>query len=805
MNSPHVVTQRAQVEEFQRKHRIGLLALVFTDIVDSTRLKQQHGDAQAVMLIQRHHELVRETLAQFAPAEEIETAGDSFLLVFAKPSDAVRFALVLRSRLQALAVETGVAVLDRIGIHVGEVFIEEQKDTPKLFGMQVDTCARVASLGQANQILMTRFAFDNARQVLKGQTLEGIGPLQWVSHGFYAFKGVAEPLEICEVAEAGATPPARPADSEKARRTVAPRPATSARRRRVPQWLLVSLILLLTLAVLFHERALTWFGGLFRPQTRLVVLPFLNEEGGTNNEAFCDGLADALAAELSKLERFEASMRIIPMSYVVAEKITTPHEAHQVLGASRVLFGRVRRDPSQVRIELNLLDPTALTRTFQAAIAQSSSDLSGLQDKVVNEVVRMLQLEPSAKAHQVLAAGQTKTSGAYEAYVQALGKLARYDLEANLDAAIVLLNRALEQDADYALAHAALGETYWRKYELTKEPTRIAEARFHCAQALKLDPESAEAHTTVGIIESGTGNYDQAVAEFQTALRLDPPNLKALRELAQAYKKKGQVKEAEAAFLKAIAQRPEDWATHKELGVFYWRLGRYPEAANSFREVTRLNPDSYSGHRNLGGLYFLMDKMDEAAAELNQSLSLKKTPEAFSNLGTIFYFVKADYAQAAKLYEQAIALGNPGRVLYGNLGDAYRNAPGLASKAPAAYRQAVELTEKNLEVNPKDAEERSSLALYRALLGDSTNALREIRRALEIDPENVNVMAVAAQVYETAGDRPTALRWLAVALKRGYSRTAIERDPDFAKLRQDPQYQTLEFPPSQNTNHQTQP
>ena len=133
MNSPHVVTQRAQVEEFQRKHRIGLLALVFTDIVDSTLLKQQHGDAQAVMLIHRHNELVRETLAQFTPAEEIETAGDSFLLVLAKPSDAVKFALVLQSRLRALAAETRVGVFDRIGIHVGEVFIEEQKDSPKLW------------------------------------------------------------------------------------------------------------------------------------------------------------------------------------------------------------------------------------------------------------------------------------------------------------------------------------------------------------------------------------------------------------------------------------------------------------------------------------------------------------------------------------------------------------------------------------------------------------------------------------------------------------------------------------------------
>ena len=51
--------QRAKVEEFQRKHRIGLLTLLFTDLVGSTKLKQELGDREAVALIQRHHALVQ--------------------------------------------------------------------------------------------------------------------------------------------------------------------------------------------------------------------------------------------------------------------------------------------------------------------------------------------------------------------------------------------------------------------------------------------------------------------------------------------------------------------------------------------------------------------------------------------------------------------------------------------------------------------------------------------------------------------------------------------------------------------------
>jgi class 3 adenylate cyclase len=92
------IERRAKVEEFQRKHRAGLLTLLFTDIVDSTKLKQTYGDRESVSVIQRHHAVLREILGRFSEGEEIETAGDSFFIVFTKPSDAVKFSLHERGR-----------------------------------------------------------------------------------------------------------------------------------------------------------------------------------------------------------------------------------------------------------------------------------------------------------------------------------------------------------------------------------------------------------------------------------------------------------------------------------------------------------------------------------------------------------------------------------------------------------------------------------------------------------------------------------------------------------------------------------
>lgn len=212
---------RGKVAAFQRKHRIGLVTLMFTDMVGSTKLKQELGDREAVKLIQSHHSEFRNLLRNFPGGEEISTAGDSFFIVFAKPSDAVKFALQIQARLRRWSKERGGVVRDRIGIHVGEVFIEEVGGSGQmndLYGIQVDTCARVMSLAHGDQILMTRFAFDNARQVLKGQPIEGVTELVWKTHGDYLMKGVEDPMEICEVGERAYAVLAPPEDSEKAKR-----------------------------------------------------------------------------------------------------------------------------------------------------------------------------------------------------------------------------------------------------------------------------------------------------------------------------------------------------------------------------------------------------------------------------------------------------------------------------------------------------------------------------------------------------------------------------------------------------------
>ncbi|MEY3338768.1 MAG: hypothetical protein RL245_1760 [Pseudomonadota bacterium] len=202
-----------------------VVTMLFTDLVGSTRLKQEHGDARAMQLVRRHHEIVRKILSQTATGEEVSTSGDSFFIAFSTPSEAAVFALKMQAMIDEMNADEGTNVQDRVGIHVGEVYVDNAKVAGKTFdlnGIQVDTASRIMSLAQGKQILMSRFAFDNAQQMLNGYEIEGIEVVAWRNHGYYEIKGINAPIEICEVGQAGLAPLRPPPDSEKAKRSIAP-------------------------------------------------------------------------------------------------------------------------------------------------------------------------------------------------------------------------------------------------------------------------------------------------------------------------------------------------------------------------------------------------------------------------------------------------------------------------------------------------------------------------------------------------------------------------------------------------------
>ncbi len=546
--------------------------------------------------------------------------------------------------------------------------------------------------------------------------------------------------------------------------------------------------LLVLLAVVAWRFAPRWFNPV--PQEKkIAVLPFRNIGGNRDNEAFCDGMMEALTSELTELSQFQKSLWVVPASEVRREGLASPGEARRALGANLVITGSVQRDRDQVHLTANLVDAGTMRQLRSRAIERPLGEEAELQDSVVQAVAGMLELELGANERQALAAGQTGTSSAYDFYLQARGHLQRRGAD-DIDQAIQMFQQAKTLDPKYALAYAGLGEAYWRKYRETRDTQWVAPARENCQLALKLNNQLGPVYVTLGIIEEGAGRHAAALDALEKARQLEPANSSVFSELGAVQEAMGNLDDAKSSYQAAARLRPDDWTSLNALGGFYYRRGRYQEAIPLFQKIAQLAPGNSQGYTNLGATYAMAGENESAAVSFKQSLDLRPTASAYSNLGTVYFFL-GRCADAVPLMEHASQLTPKSEQMWGNLGDAYACVSGRKHDADSAYRHAVQLGQARLAVNASDGETLSLVALYEAKLGDQTKALENIQKARRLAQGSRKVQWEAALIYELAGQRDRALEALQAAIQGGQPLDEVRGEPALAKLRADPRYQHM--------------
>lgn len=379
---------------------------------------------------------------------------------------------------------------------------------------------------------------------------------------------------------------------------------------------------------------------------------------------------------------------------------------------------------------------------------------------------------------------------AYDAYLEGLDLMERWDKEGNLDAAINLFQEAINIDPGFALAYARAAEALRIRYALTGDETWLNQAVSSVDEAVRLNANLAPVQVALGRIHATRGNTDLAFAALERALEIDANDAIANQAIAKLYARLGRLEDAEASYKKAIALNPESTTILNSYANFLFDQSRFEEASSQWRKVIRLAPEHYAALLNLGSVFEETGKTPEAIAMYQRSLEIHPTYMGWSNLGTAYSRAKR-YEDAVGAYKNALEIDDSDWLAWGNLAYVYSWMNGMDQQTTRTFDHAIKLAEAARQQNSRDAYVHSDLALYYAKTQQDELAIQRLETATTLSPESANILAAAAEAYELIGQRDKALELAREALALGYSIEQFQRNPELDGLSETLRMQAL--------------
>jgi tetratricopeptide (TPR) repeat protein len=379
------------------------------------------------------------------------------------------------------------------------------------------------------------------------------------------------------------------------------------------------------------------------------------------------------------------------------------------------------------------------------------------------------------------------SAGVNDEYLEADGLLLRYDKRKNVSDAISLLDDVLKKDPSFALAQAGMCRADFLQYRVTRAAGLLDQARAACNRAIGIDPNLAPSYITLARIDSMAGKTALATTEVEKALQLDPRDAEAYGAQSEVFQAEGRGADAVASVQKAIDLAPDDWRWQVALGNYDYAGGKLQEAAAQYRKAVELTPDNAWALIDLGLASLNLGRYDEAQDHLEKSAQIEPSFLAYSSLSEVLT-AKGKFADAVEMSKKARDLNPTNYVAWGNLASVYLLSPGGHDEAMKAYRKAIELAETSRRETPATAQLIADLGAYYADIGQSDRSLPLLRQAVALAPDNPSVLFRAGDGYEILHNRKDAIALIASSLAKGYHANQLERSPELASLRADPNF-----------------
>ncbi len=482
--------------------------------------------------------------------------------------------------------------------------------------------------------------------------------------------------------ETAAVPDVEVSDAPDERETADVKVAGQAWHRRL-RWMLAlifSFFLLFALLLTFRTHKSDPAAA---PIRSLAVLPLQNLSGNPNEEYFADGMTDELITELAHIP----GLRVVSRTSVMQDKGARKSLAQiaRELDVDAVVEGSVVRSGDRARITAQLIDTRSDKHLWAQSYEGPLGDILSLQDSVAREIA----LQTSSVLTPAARAGMTNASHinpeAHDAYLRGLYFIQRREGEM----AASYFRKAIALQPGYGAANAGLAEALVTQYLASGKdaaeimPLATAAAR----RAIELDPNSGEAYTAMGAIDTNfLFDWNAAEQNLRKGIELSPSSSDA-----------------------------ETW-----YAVYLTSVGRPAEAVNAMQRAVTLDPLSFWANRLLGSMLYYSRRYDESLVALKRASEIAPDKVSFvEGWNSKNYEVKGLYSEAlaADLKDMASEL-TPQNI------NTFRSA--FATGGWKAYEEA-----RVKFLLPRSMNECDMLAMSYVRLGNSTEAFRWFNRDLD--------------------------------------------------------------------------
>jgi tetratricopeptide (TPR) repeat protein len=324
--------------------------------------------------------------------------------------------------------------------------------------------------------------------------------------------------------------------------------------------------------------------------------------------------------------------------------------------------------------------------------------------------------------------------------------------------------------------HLLLGRLYRLNTDLQKAETEFK-------TAIKLDPSSEEAVTTLAMLYTDEGDsahalqvlasvpdtarsaklysalgaayeqrkdYKNAIDAYKHAVVLDRDNLDAIRGLAENLMNDGQLDAALEQYKVIVDSNPEDAQSYVRISEIYRRQSKYDQALEALKKADTLVPDSAEVAYNMAAVYQAQGRYDDATKLLQDLLKKSDTSQADRTNRAIFlerlgmiYREQENYTAAVDTFRKMLTLGDDNaRSGYQEIIDTYREAK--------QWPQATAVAKEAVQKMPDDRDLRMVLDAQLADTGEVDQSVSDIKAMLKGGPEDRDVYIRLGIVYTRA-------------------------------------------------------